>query len=99
MQRAERKFLEEIDFSDIPENFIDTFDKKVEIQVRTIAMDFWASLEHQLRYKAEANIPESTRERLKKSAESVYALDTEMQKIYREIEMLESIYAIGHKTT
>jgi len=57
----------------------------VEIQIRTIAMDFWASLEHGLKYKAEDKISEALRRRLKDSAESITRLDAEMQSIYKEI--------------
>ncbi len=57
----------------------------VEIQIRTIAMDFWASLEHELKYKSEADISEDLRRRLKNSAESISLLDAEMQSIYKEI--------------
>lgn len=57
----------------------------VEIQMRTIAMDFWASLEHQLRYKSTVNFPNSLRERLTKIADNMYHADLEMQQIYGEI--------------
>lgn len=57
----------------------------VEIQIRTIAMDFWASLEHELKYKAEDNVSGDLRRRLKESAESITRLDAEMQSIYKEI--------------
>jgi len=57
----------------------------VEIQIRTIAMDFWASLEHELKYKAEDKISEELRRRLKESAESIARIDAEMQSIYKEI--------------
>ena len=57
----------------------------VEIQMRTIAMDFWASLEHQLRYKTEAQVTESTRTRLTNIAEDIFHADVEMQQIYDEI--------------
>ena len=57
----------------------------VEIQIRTIAMDFWASLEHELKYKAQDKISEEVRRRLKDSAESIASLDVEMQSIYKEI--------------
>lgn len=57
----------------------------VEIQIRTIAMDFWASLEHQLKYKGHSDISEGLRERLKYCAESITRLDEEMQMIYEEI--------------
>ena len=58
----------------------------VEIQLRTIAMDLWASLEHQMRYKAETNVPFALRERLKQCAEDCARIDNEMQKIHREID-------------
>lgn len=61
----------------------------VEIQMRTIAMDFWASLEHQLRYKAEAQVTESTRLRLTNIAEDIFHADVEMQQIYEEINAIE----------
>lgn len=57
----------------------------VEIQIRTIAMDFWASLEHQLRYKAEHAVPPSLRAQLKACAEESAALDLRMQEIYRQL--------------
>lgn len=57
----------------------------VEIQIRTIAMDFWASLEHQLRYKAEHTVPSTLRAQLKACAEESAALDLRMQAIYRQL--------------
>ena len=48
-------------------------------------MDFWASLEHQLRYKTEAQVTESTRTRLTNIAEDIFHADVEMQQIYDEI--------------
>lgn len=62
-----------------------TVDTKVEIQIRTVAMDFWASLEHQLRYKAEHTVPPSLRAQLKACAEESAALDLRMQAIYRQL--------------
>lgn len=54
----------------------------VEIQIRTIAMDFWASLEHQLRYKTTKDVPDELFERLCICAEKSAELDMEMQHIY-----------------
>ena len=54
----------------------------VEIQMRTIAMDFWASLEHQLKYKTNAMISSSMRDRLHSVAETIWLTDIEMQSIY-----------------
>lgn len=53
-------------------------DTKVEIQIRTIAMDFWASLEHKIYYKFEGNAPEYISRDLKECAEMVSTLDEKM---------------------
>ena len=53
-------------------------DTKVEIQIRTIAMDFWASLEHKIYYKFEGNAPEYISRELKECAEMVSSLDDKM---------------------
>lgn len=57
----------------------------VEIQIRTIAMDFWACLEHQLEYKTNNAVSNDLRQRLKNCAESISDIDVEMQSIYRDI--------------
>jgi len=57
----------------------------VEIQIRTIAMDFWASLEHRLKYKAVDDVPDGVQERLARCAETSAMLDREMQDIYHAI--------------
>lgn len=53
-------------------------DTKVEIQIRTIAMDFWASLEHKIYYKFEGNAPEYISRELKECAKMVSELDDKM---------------------
>ena len=53
-------------------------DTKVEIQIRTIAMDFWASLEHKIYYKFEGNAPEYISRDLRECAEMVSSLDEKM---------------------
>jgi len=62
---------------------------KVEIQIRTIAMDFWASLEHELRYKTETAIPPSIRRELHRVAETIAMTDQEMQEIALELQHLD----------
>lgn len=57
----------------------------VEIQIRTIAMDCWASLEHELVYKADKKANDEIKQRLKKCAEMMEKTDLEMQKIYKEL--------------
>ena len=54
---------------------------KVEVQFRTIAMDFWASLEHKLKYKKNVENSEEIVEQLKKCADSIEKLDYQMQEI------------------
>lgn len=54
---------------------------KVEIQMRTIAMDFWASMEHRLKYKKNVENPDEISKRLKMCAEEIKVLDNEMQSI------------------
>lgn len=63
-------------------------DMKVEVQIRTIAMDFWASLEHQLKYKQEIPEQEGIVQRLKSCAEVINATDVEMLNIRQEIEAM-----------
>lgn len=57
----------------------------VEIQIRTLAMNFWATIEHSLNYKYASKIPDNILERLKSSAESAAKLDDEMFEIKNEI--------------
>lgn len=58
---------------------------QVEIQLRTIAMDIWASLEHQMSYKKENDITEGLSAELLECAELAYALDERMNAIHRKI--------------
>ncbi|MBE5962689.1 MAG: GTP pyrophosphokinase family protein [Lachnospiraceae bacterium] len=58
---------------------------KVEIQIRTIAMDFWASLEHKMYYKFEGNAPAHIRRELKECADIVSFLDQKMLALNEEI--------------
>ena len=58
---------------------------KVEIQIRTLAMNFWAIIEHSLQYKYKGNMPENVSTRLQNSAAAIVQLDTEMSAIRNEI--------------
>ena len=58
---------------------------KVEIQIRTVAMDFWASLEHKIYYKYEGNTPEYIKQELKECADLVTFLDSKMLAINEEV--------------
>jgi putative GTP pyrophosphokinase len=55
-----------------------TVDTKVEIQIRTIGMDFWASLEHKIYYKFEGNAPDYISRDLRECSEIVSMMDTKM---------------------
>ena len=57
----------------------------VEIQIRTLGMNFWAIIEHSLQYKYNGNIPSHVRERLTSAADAIYTLDNEMMSIHEEI--------------
>ena len=57
----------------------------VEIQIRTIAMDFWASLEHHLRYKSANEVPDGVRDELIDCAKTISHLDYKMQGIHEEL--------------
>ena len=57
----------------------------VEMQIRTIAMDFWASLEHKIFYKFDKSVPEKITNELKEAAESANELDRKMANLHKEI--------------
>ena len=61
------------------------FDVRVEIQIRTIAMDFWASLEHKIYYKFEGHAPEYISRDLRECAEIVSNLDAKMLQLNKAI--------------
>ena len=60
---------------------------RVEVQLRTIAMDFWSSLEHKMRYKTEKDVPQSIREELRQCADRIAENDMEMQRIAQRLEL------------
>lgn len=62
-----------------------TVDAKVEIQIRTVAMDFWASLEHKIHYKFEGDAPDHIRSELVECAKMVTDLDARMLSLNDEI--------------
>lgn len=57
-----------------------------EIQIRTLAMNFWASIEHSLNYKYKGVFPEEIKNRLQNAAEAAFKLDEEMSSIRSEIQ-------------
>ena len=77
----------------------------VEIQIRTVAMDFWATLEHGIRYKATDEVPQSIVEQLRSCADVITETDYKMQAIFLALQQLhdkddvspESIVEAEHK--
>ena len=67
----------------------ETMNTPVEVQIRTIAMDFWASLDHQLRYKNPDKVTDELRTRLKNCSEDINKIDLEMQAIQKKIYQLD----------
>ena len=57
----------------------------VEIQIRTLAMNFWSTIEHSLQYKYKEHMPDELRERLLRAADAVDMLDNEMASVRDEI--------------
>lgn len=63
---------------------------RAEIQIRTIAMDFWASLEHDIRYKADkSKLPKGINEEMYAAAGKIAEIDQQMQDMYRRIKAAE----------
>ncbi len=60
-------------------------DVVVEIQLRTIAMDFWASLEHKIYYRYDREVPRHLTDALKLAADTAWSLDTAMERIHEEM--------------
>lgn len=61
----------------------------VEVQIRTIAMDFWASLEHELKYKTDTEVSADLAEQLRLCAETIAQTDLQMQQIYRTLKEIK----------
>lgn len=61
-----------------------------EIQIRTVAMDFWASLEHDIRYKADkSKLPSGINEEMYECADKIAEIDRQMQDMYQRIKAAE----------
>lgn len=67
---------------------------QVEIQIRTLAMNFWATIEHSLQYKYKQNMPEHIRQRLSSAAEAILILDREMSVVRDEIMDAQNSFTI-----
>ena len=64
-----------------------------EIQIRTLAMNFWASIEHSLNYKYKGEFPEEIKERLQNAAEAAFRLDEEMSLIRSEVQEAQAYFS------
>ncbi|ALC86270.1 MULTISPECIES: GTP pyrophosphokinase family protein [Bacillaceae] len=64
-----------------------------EIQIRTLAMNFWASIEHSLNYKYKGVFPEEIKKRLQYAAEAAFRLDEEMSLIRGEIQEAQKYFS------
>ena len=64
---------------------VGTINVKVEIQIRTMAMDFWASLEHKINYKYDKQIPKGIKKELKECAKMTQKLDKRMSHLGRNL--------------
>ena len=75
---------------EVPVFFSDRVEKVcVEVQIRTIAMDFWASLEHKIFYKYNKSVPQHLLEELKKVADTANALDRQMEQLHHEVQAIK----------
>ncbi|AKL96256.1 hypothetical protein CACET_c28110 [Clostridium aceticum] len=65
-----------------------------EIQIRTLAMNFWAIIEHSLKYKYKQQIPNHIEDRLKKASDAAFKLDQEMSEIRHEIRQAQKFFEV-----
>ncbi|MHD0398192.1 GTP pyrophosphokinase [Staphylococcus simulans] len=108
-QRSDFKVVEERDYINntkesgyrsyhvIIQHPIESLDGKreilAEIQIRTLAMNFWATIEHTLRYKYDGDYPPEIQKRLENAAEAAFSLDEEMSEIKDEIQEAQRYYS------
>ena len=65
-----------------------------EFQIRTLAMNFWATIEHSLNYKYKHNIPDNIRIKLKSAADAAFQLDEQMLEIKDEIKDAQKLFEV-----
>lgn len=68
-----------------------------EIQIRTLSMNFWATIEHSLNYKYRGNFPDEIKKRLEVTAKIAYQLDEEMRKIRDDIQEAQALFDPAHR--
>ena len=69
----------------------------VEIQIRTVAMDFWATLEHGIRYKATADVPQKIVDQLRECADVITETDYKMQEIFKVLHSVHDVDDAYHE--
>ena len=62
---------------------------EAEIQIRTIAMDFWASLDHKITYKFNGKVPDEIKEEMQRCALDIHTLDQKMLKINNKMQIIK----------
>jgi Uncharacterized protein conserved in bacteria len=78
-----------------PVNMVDgPMDILAEFQIRTLAMNFWATIEHSLNYKYKHNIPSDIKLKLKSAADSAFKLDEQMLEIKDEIKDAQKLFEV-----
>ena len=65
-----------------------------EFQIRTLAMNFWATIEHSLNYKSKKNLPKDIQFKLKRAADAAFTLDEEMLEIKDEIKDAQTLFEV-----
>ena len=65
-----------------------------EFQIRTLAMNFWATIEHSLNYKYKKNLPKDIQLKLKRAADAAFTLDEEMLEIKDEIKDAQTLFEV-----
>ena len=69
----------------------------VEVQLRTIAMDFWASLEHKIYYKYRRDVPAELLDGLRAAADTAYSLDATMQRLHLDVQAYQAPAPLSHE--
>ena len=65
-----------------------------EFQIRTLAMNFWATIEHSLNYKYKKQLPNELKDKLKSAADAAFKLDEEMLEIKDEIKDAQKLFEV-----
>ena len=77
---------------EVPVFFMDAKEQmRAEIQIRTVAMDFWASLEHEIKYKKDIEDSESLVRELKECADTIAETDRRMQELRNHIQQKKRV--------